>query len=174
MSFTAWYEIYTYEIKENYGFSRVWAQFKARLADLLYIEFDIMKVDRLEIHAHAGDDLEKVWRTDPECAAEILVVLEQLKADPKFIDILTTRGNVDFGETRLNIKVWEKVKKYTNLWRFRILDNVATSYRIVYGYDYRYRLVWVLAIVHKKEEDFSYDDLSAKISRRILSDWANH
>ena len=104
-------------------------------------------------------------------AAAILASLEQIKADPDLIDKLTTHGDNYFGVQRLGVKRWESVRRVGNLWRFRLFDTPATSYRVVYGYHVQYRQVCVLAVVRR--EEFDYDNLNSDISRRILEDWNN-
>jgi hypothetical protein len=63
------------------------------------------------------------------------------------------------------LRVWSS----PNLWRFRILDTPATSYRIVCGFHWQLRHVCVLAIAHKDKLD--YDNLDEDLSERILADW---
>jgi mRNA-degrading endonuclease RelE of RelBE toxin-antitoxin system len=123
----------------------------------------------LDIHTHADEDLDRLWETDPNAAAAVQVVLEQLEADPKAIDKLTTYGDNVIGRNRVNVKPWETAKKKGNLWRFRVFDTPATSYRVVYGYHWQTRQICVLAIIHK--DKFDYDDLSNSLAQRILADW---
>lgn len=122
------------------------------------------------IHDHASDDIRQIYAVDKASAALILVVLEQLKIDPQqSINKLTTRGDNDLGIYRSNVKLWEKVKKFGNLWRFRILDTPATVYRIIYGYHWQTQQLCILAVVNK--ESYNYDDLTSEINKRIISDW---
>lgn len=122
------------------------------------------------IHDHAIDDIRQIYAVDKASAALILVVLEQLKIDPQqSINKLTTRGDNDLGIYRSNVKLWEKVKKFGNLWRFRILDTPATVYRIIYGYHWQTQQLCILAVVNK--ESYNYDDLTSEINKRIISDW---
>ena len=123
----------------------------------------------IDICENAENDLDQLWQSDPEAAATITAVLEQMEADPNIIDVLTTRGNSNLDTTRLNIKVWENMRNQGNLWRFRILDTPATNYRVVYGYHWQTRQICILAIVHK--ENFDYDDTNSVLSRRIVADW---
>lgn len=123
----------------------------------------------LDIHQHAADDLRNLRVVDPQAAAAVVVALEQIQADPKAIDKLTTYGNNIVGTAHLNIKPWETARNKGNLWRFRVLNTPATVYRIVYGYHWQTRQICVLAVVHK--EKFDYDDLNSDLTRRILADW---
>jgi len=133
----------------------------------IYARLYIMHID---IHDNAQLDLDALWEKDPEAAATVAVVLETLEADPKAIDKLTTQGDVDIGAARSNIKPWGSATRSRNLWRFRILDTPATSYRVVYGYHWQTRQLCVLAVVHK--EEFDYDDHDSEIIKRIFSDWS--
>ena len=130
-----------------------------------------MHIIHVDVHIHAKEDLDLIWKLDPEAAATTLVVLEQLEADPKAIDKLTTYGDNDLGATLINVKPWQRLRKKADLWRFRILDTPATSYRVIYGYQWQTRQLCVLAIVHK--EKFDYDDLNSALAYRILTDWRN-
>lgn len=123
----------------------------------------------IDIHNHARDDLKRLRATHPEAVAAVLVVLEQLNADPRAIDKLTTRGNNSAGVSSLNVKRWERARDVGNLWRFRVLDTPATSYRVVYGYQWQTRQLCVLGVIHK--ELFDYDDLTSDFSKRVLADW---
>ena len=122
------------------------------------------------VHEHAIGDIRQVAAVSLPAAAEILVVLEQLKADPQTtIEKLTTKGDNDLGAYRLNVKPWQSTKGIANLWRLRILDTPATSHRIIYGYHWQTYQLCVLAVVHK--EKYDYDDLTSEINKRIITDW---
>lgn len=125
----------------------------------------------LDLHRHAVEDLERIWQEQPAAAAAVVAALEQMQADPGLIDKLTRHGENEFAAARLNVKRWQRVRpRKGDLWRFRVLDTPATSYRVVYGYHYQTRQVCVLAVVHRRE--FDYDDLASDLARRILADWA--
>lgn len=129
--------------------------------------FGIVHID---ITHNAENDLTRLWVDDPAAAAVVTVALEQLEADPRALDKLTTHGNNNVGASRLNIKQWEAMnKKRANVWRFRVLDTPATNYRVVYGYHWQTKQLCIFAIVHK--EQFDYDDTDNDLSRRILNDW---
>lgn len=128
----------------------------------------------IDVHAHAEEDLAELADSDPDAVADILAVLEQLEADPQVIDKLTTHGNNDLPDDRINVKQWieasKKVNRNGSLWRFRALDCPATNYRVVYGYHWPNKQICVLAVVHKTEID--YDCIESGIGKRVLSDWA--
>lgn len=125
----------------------------------------------LDIHEHAEADLERLWESDPDAAAAIEVVLEEMQADPRLIDKLTQHGNNPFGQASVvNVKLWVSARnKRGNLWRFRVLNTPATKYRVVYGYHSQTRQVCVLAVAEKGVE-FDYDT-SSDLARRIKRDW---
>lgn len=127
----------------------------------------------IDITTGARDDLDSVWEDNPEAAATITAMLEQLQADPKLLDKLTTKGENTVGGYRINVKPWEKAKPQGNLWRFRILDTPATSHRIIYGYHWQTRQLCIFAIVSKDMplEEFDYDNLNSDIAKRVLADW---
>lgn len=124
----------------------------------------------LDIHQNAAQDLRDLRADNPKAAAAVAVALEQIQADPKAIDKLTTYGNSIVGTAYLNIKPWELARRRGNLWRFRVLDTPATVYRVIYGYHWQTRQICVLAVVHK--EKFDYDDLNSDLARRIPADWS--
>lgn len=126
-------------------------------------------IKTVDVHDSAKRDLLELAAVDPDAWATVVVVLEQLKADPCAIDKLTTYGDNPIGSSLLNVKPWESAKGRGNLWRFRILNTPATNYRVVYGYQWQTRQLCVLAVV--KKEEFDYDDHDSEIANRILRDW---
>jgi mRNA-degrading endonuclease RelE of RelBE toxin-antitoxin system len=129
---------------------------------------------QIDLRKNAEDDIRKLRAINMPAAAAVMVALEQIEADPKAIDKLTTHGDdPEVGKddpVRLGIKRWEKAKRHSVLlWRFRIFDTPATVYRVVYGYHWQTRQICILAVVHK--EEFDYDNLDSDIAKRILDDW---
>lgn len=123
----------------------------------------------IDVHLNAREDIRLLAAQNKAAASAVLVVLEQLAADPNVIDKLTTHGENLVGVSRLNVKRWESARRDGNIWRFRVLDTPATVYRVVYGYHWQTRQICVLAVVHK--EQFDYDDLTSVIAQRIIADW---
>lgn len=113
--------------------------------------------------------MEALQKSDSRASAAVWVALEQIEADPDVIDKLTTRGDVEFNDQHVNVKPWHTARRIHNLWRFRILETPATSYRIVYGYHWQVRKMCILAVVHK--DKFDYDSLDTAIAERIFADW---
>jgi mRNA-degrading endonuclease RelE of RelBE toxin-antitoxin system len=129
---------------------------------------------QIDLRKNAEDDIRKLRAINKPAAAAVMVALEQIEADPKAIDKLTTHGDDPAvgkdDPVRLGIKRWETAKQRSVLlWRFRIFDTPATVYRVVYGYHWQTRQICILAVVHK--EEFDYDNLDSDIAKRILDDW---
>jgi mRNA-degrading endonuclease RelE of RelBE toxin-antitoxin system len=123
----------------------------------------------IDIVDNAFQDIARLRSQDRLAAVTILSVLEQVKADPDVLDKLTTHGDNFIGSVRLGVKRWQAMRNKGNLWRFRIFDTPASSYRVVYGYHWQTRQICIFAVVDKG--DFDYDDLDSDIARRISADW---
>lgn len=123
----------------------------------------------LDIHDHAKADLEKIWQTDPEAAAELFVLMEILEDDPRAHEKLLAHGLLNIDGKTLNSKRWIGVGREINLWRLQIADFPASKYRIIYGYHWETKQLCTLAIVNRKEYD--YDKHDSDINRRIFADW---
>lgn len=123
----------------------------------------------LDVHFNAKQDLVNISQTNPEAASTVLAFLQELKSDPDWLNKLLTYGNNEINEFGFNAKPWQKAKASTNLWRLRILDTPATTYRVVYGYHWQYQQLVVYAVIEKA--GFNYDDLTTEINKRIISDW---
>lgn len=125
---------------------------------------------QLDVHENAEADIDQLWQVNAAAAAAIVATLEQLAADPRLIDKLTTHGNNPVGAHEINVKRWERIRaKSGDLWRFRVLNTPATSYRVVYGYQIQTRQICVLGVVHK--DTFDYDNPADPSAKRIVDDW---
>lgn len=122
----------------------------------------------IDLHEHAAEDLRRLKAADPRGVAAVVVALEQIEADPRAIDKLTTHGDNDFGPLKIGVRQWQAAKGKANIWRFRVFDSPATVYRVIYGYHWQTRQVCVLAVVRKEEFDY---ELTSDIAKRILVDW---
>jgi mRNA-degrading endonuclease RelE of RelBE toxin-antitoxin system len=132
---------------------------------------------QIDVHPNAEQDLAELEESAPAALAAVLATLEELEADPNAIDKLTTRGNNDLNDGyEINVKRWESATRRAraghlgDLWRFRALDTPATTYRVIYGFNWYTRQVCILGIALKSELD--YDDLESGIGKRVLADWA--
>jgi mRNA-degrading endonuclease RelE of RelBE toxin-antitoxin system len=123
----------------------------------------------VDIHASAVGDLEELWAADPKAAAIVAVVLDELQADPTLAGTLIVHGDAPLAGFRLGVSKWQKARTIgAQIWRFRIFDTPATSYRVVYGYHAQTKQLCVLAVVHKENFDYEFD---SPIGARILDDW---
>jgi mRNA-degrading endonuclease RelE of RelBE toxin-antitoxin system len=123
----------------------------------------------IDILPGATADLRELRRLDPRALAVIVTFLQEADADAKLIEKCTTHGENTIGSNRVTVKGWVAARRRSdNLFRFRILDTPATSYRIVYGFDWHTRRVGMLAVVHK--DDFDYG-ISSDLADRIQADW---
>jgi mRNA-degrading endonuclease RelE of RelBE toxin-antitoxin system len=126
-------------------------------------------METLALSSGAEADLEALQESGPDALAAVVAFLEEADADPDLINKCTTKGNVQFGATQVNVKPWAAARRTdNNLFRIRVLDTPATVYRIVYGFDWHSRRVCVLAVVHK--DDFDYE-LCNELAVRIQDDW---
>jgi mRNA-degrading endonuclease RelE of RelBE toxin-antitoxin system len=129
---------------------------------------------RVQLHPDAEADLDLLWMHDQEAAADIEVILEEADLDPRVLDKLTQHGNNELPSGKeLNVKRWEKASRVLkrDVWRLRVLNSPATSYRIVYGYHIQHRQIYVLGIIHKGS--FNYDDLTDNFCSRCLAAWVD-
>ena len=116
-------------------------------------------------------DMAALDRADPDAYDVIVVFLAEADNDPKLIERFTTPGDGELGEWRYTIARWQAARRIANFFRIRVLDSPATSYRIVYGYDWFQHRCCVLAVVHK--ELFDYEPKS-ELGDRIVKDWREY
>lgn len=122
----------------------------------------------LFVHDDANDDLEALWDTEPEAAARIVVLLEELKGDPDLLDRLTQNFYGVRGHSQFNVRKWEEHwNKGRDLWRLKIwdLEDKGLKYRIIYAFIPITKHHHILAIAPR---DFDYET-SHPISQRLLS-----
>lgn len=123
----------------------------------------------VDIHANAAADLEALWSSDPKAAAVVAVVLEELQGNPSLANVLLAHGDASFAGYLLGVKQWQKAKELkAQIWRFRVFNTPATSYRVVYGHHAQTKQLCVLAVVHKEQFDYEF---YSPIGARILDDW---
>jgi hypothetical protein len=123
----------------------------------------------IDVLPGAEHDLDQLEMDNPKALAVVLAVLEEAESDPTIGQILTTKGDAHIGAWLLNVKPWILARwSRHNLFRFRVLETAATSYRVVYGYDWRAQRIGILAILHKDIFDY---ELNSTLSARIFSDW---
>jgi len=134
----------------------------------------------VDLHDDAKADLLALALVEPDAVATISVFLQEAKAiGDRVADVLTTTGNIALGTLKLSVKPWttaQRQRSRPNVWRLRVLESPATSYRLIHGYNYQTKQLVVLAVLRKTdndkfEADFDYDNLETPIARRILAAW---
>jgi hypothetical protein len=122
----------------------------------------------LAVHDDAEEDLEHIWERDPQAAARISVLLEELEGgDQDLLDALTVH---DYGAYRSEDFHVSKISKFwskgIDLWRLKIweLEEQKLRYRIIYAYEAGKRRYYVLGILPREH---SYDSNDQRV-RRIL------
>lgn len=129
---------------------------------------------RLFIHEDADADLERLWAMDPDAAARIGVLLEEIRDDQELLDRLTQH---DFGAppaAPFHVSKWhEQWRRGRDLWRLKLwdLDDLQLRYRVIYAYVPGRRHYHVLAIAHRSQ--VNYDDPQDPLTRRILGACVN-
>lgn len=124
-----------------------------------------------DLNESAQADLLKLIDSDPDAAADIIVALEQIEADPLAITKLRMHGISKYSDGLGEVKNWIEASKISSvgLWRFKALQCVAEKYRIVYGVNVYTKTMCILAIVERGK--LNYDDLTTELNQRILADW---
>jgi hypothetical protein len=118
----------------------------------------------------AISDMRALRVSNPKALAVVMAFLEEAEVDDDLIAKWTLAdSNVEIGPFDANVKRWIKGGKFIgNLFRVRVLNTVATSYRIVYGYDWHTQRMAVLAVLHKDEFDY---EIKSELAHRIQNDW---
>lgn len=122
---------------------------------------------RLFVHDDADGDLEALWKSEPDAAARIAVLLEELAGNQDLLDRLTQHNFGVHGHHDIHISKWqEQWRKGNDLWRFKVwdLEDKGLRYRIVYAFLPQKRHYHVLAIAPRS---FNYD-ASHPLTKRIL------
>jgi len=126
----------------------------------------------LFIHVDAEDDLERLWEEEPNAAARIGALLEELEGNQDLLDRLTQH---DFGNYRtadFHVSKWlDQWNKGRDLWRLKVwdLEDKGLQYRVVYAFMPGKSQYHVLGIVSR---EFDYDP-HHELSRRIIAAYEN-
>lgn len=121
----------------------------------------------LFVHDDATADLEALWETEPQAAARIAGLLEQLEGDSDLLDRLTQHDYGAHHSADFHVSKWqEHWRKGRDLWRLKVwnLEDKGLRYRIVYAFKPQKQHYHVLAIAPR---EFDYDS-NHPISQRIL------
>jgi hypothetical protein len=114
----------------------------------------------LSLHEDAEDDLDEIWETDPDSAAFIDALLEQIKADQNLLDALTDRNFGEYGNEPFSVKTWvEQWRDGYDLWRLKAweLEEQHIRYRVIYAYETGKQRYHVLAVVPRSSFNYERD-----------------
>lgn len=127
---------------------------------------------RLHIHEDAEGDLEALYEADPDAAAEIVTMLEEIEGDQKLLSSLLDHGFNHATEPLFNVtKFVECWRKGEDIWRIRSMDfrTAAPKYRVLYAYLPTSRAFHVLGVVPRS---FNYD-AADPFTKRIRAAYAD-
>jgi hypothetical protein len=116
----------------------------------------------------ALDDIRALKGSDPAALAVVMAFMQEAEADSELLTKFTTYGKVKINETTADVKRWVAARGIGNIFRIRILDTPATSYRVIYGYDWRSKKIGLLAVRHKDEITY---EITGELADRIRDDW---
>lgn len=122
----------------------------------------------LSLHIDAEKDLDEIWDSDPDSAAFLEALLEQIKADQNLLDALTVRDFGKYGGETFSISQWfDQWHRGYDLWRMKAweLEEQHIQYRIIYAFETGKQRYHVLAIVHRSKFNYERDH---PLTKRIL------
>jgi len=130
---------------------------------------DIKNYMKMELLNGVDEDLRALAASSPRAAATVMVLLQELSADPSVLEAVTERAEVWLGRLRISLSPWHAARRQNdNLSRIRILDSPATAYRVIVGFDWRQRRFAVLAVLPKDRNTY---EISSILGRRIIAAW---
>lgn len=121
----------------------------------------------LFVHQDAVADLEALWESEPQAAARIAVLLEELEGNPDLLDRLSQQGYGTHHTADFSVSKWfEYWNQGKDLWRLKVwdLEDKGLKYRIIYAFTPRKLHYHVLAIAPR---EFNYET-NHPISQRLL------
>lgn len=125
-------------------------------------------VQRLAIHCDAADDLQSIKaRGEHADHGAILAFLQQAKADPALLATLAEDWFGEDGSADYTIrKVVSLHQRGKRLWRVKVLTlkGMAAGYRVLYAFDQRQQVFYVLGIPPRK---IAYDHTHPRIQRLV-------
>lgn len=113
----------------------------------------------------ARQDLDELWNTDEDSAAEIETVLDELSIDPNLLQELSRRGFRHLKTPAVEVDVFLALwNQGLNMYRLKIWDWLGglLPYRIIYAHHAQSNVFHVLAIVSR---DFNYDTQHPIVTR---------
>lgn len=130
--------------------------------------FNRQPIYSIAIHDDAGRDLDQLYQTDEDAAADIEAFLEEAKLNQKTLDSLTVNGYVNEEQPPFDVTELVELKRQKFiLWRVRLLwlDSNARDYRIVYAFNPTEMRYYVLGII---DRNFNYD-ANHEFTKRIVA-----
>lgn len=121
----------------------------------------------LYVHDDAQNDIDELWETEPDAAAGILVVLQELQGNEQLRDGLLEHRFGSNHSADFEVQKWvEQWQQKRDLWRLKVwaLEDIGIRYRVIYAYSIRRKSYHVLAVVHR---DFDYAE-DHPVSQRVL------
>lgn len=118
----------------------------------------------LALHEEAEREIEDLWDEDEAAAADITVLLEELRDDQRLLRALLThrREEESFNVSRLFH--WQDFG--WNVWRIKLLKPLtgALDYRLIYALDENREIIYILTLMHR---DVNYER-DENVKQRIV------
>ena len=127
---------------------------------------------RLLIHDDAKADLTQLAQSEPQLAARLIVLLQEIQADRELLDMLTAHDFGSDGHELFHASRWQQHwHQDKDIWRLKFweLENQGIQYRVIYALKRGTGDHYVLAIVSR---DFNYDR-NHLVTQRILRAYDN-
>jgi hypothetical protein len=119
------------------------------------------------MHDDASADLDDLWEREPQAAARIAALLEELEGNHDLLDRLTQHDYGAYQSADFHVSKWqEQWRKGRDLWRLKVweLEENGLQYRVVYAFMPKKHHYHILAIAPR---EFDYD-ANHPISQRII------
>lgn len=119
----------------------------------------------------AEADLEKLWSSDNAAAADLTVLVEELRDNQVTLAAMHVHQRM---EGRVHIsRLLEMRARRLDLWRLKVYElddpKQIVPYRIVYAYDNANKIYYIIAYMHRSV-DYERDP---EFSRRIQNAYKN-
>ncbi|MFM2465127.1 hypothetical protein P0D87_15905 [Paraburkholderia sp. RL17-368-BIF-A] len=127
-------------------------------------------MSQLIVEPNAESDLDELFETDPDAAAIIDVLLDEIYGDEELIQLLCANRTARLEDPAFNnerfIELWDA--GYT-IYRLKIwdMDGGLLDQRVLHAYDGRSACTHILGILHR---DYAYDTAHEKV-RRCVEDY---
>lgn len=110
----------------------------------------------LAIYDDAEKDLDALWDSDEDAAADIDVLLDEIRGDQNLLDLMTVDGYVGDKFDVVEMRYFRRTR--LNIWRLKAgyLEADWTQYRIIYAFEPKKKTYHVLAVM-PREKDYEKD-----------------